>query len=164
MAATYKFCAGYGRTPGRGGLLVLYGNNGCGKTHLAKKVFVWASTVSVSLPVVQDDSGTHCPMVRYFYWPRFLDNLKGGAWELVYEACEADLLILDELGGGYDPTRLGVDKLGTILSHREKKWTMATTNLEPTAWEEALDRRVASRLFRNAVHVDLSQVPDHSTL
>jgi DNA replication protein DnaC len=76
----------------------------------------------------------------------------------------APMLLLDELGGGHDPSRVGVDKLCQVLSRRETRWTLITTNILPAAWEQAFDRRVASRLLRNSTLVDLSDVPDFGTL
>jgi len=72
-------------------------------------------------------------------------------------------LVIDELGGGHDPSGVGVDKLCQILSRRENMWTLITTNITASAWESKFDRRVASRFFRNSVHVDLGDVPDFST-
>jgi DNA replication protein DnaC len=77
---------------------------------------------------------------------------------------EIPCLIIDELGGGHDPSRVGVDKLCQVLSKRESMWTLITTNLLPAAWEEAFDRRVSSRFFRNSTLVDLSDVPDFGTI
>lgn len=93
-----------------------------------------------------------------------LDRLKAGSWDLVQDCMSIPVLVIDELGGGHDPSRVGVDKLCQILSHRENKWTVITTNILPAAWEENFDRRVASRLLRNSTIVDLSDVPDFSTL
>lgn len=98
----------------------------------------------------------------YYYWPQFLDQLKEGQWDLVQDAIAVPVLILDELGGGHDPSRVGVDKLCQILSKREGMWTMITTNISPSSWEETFDRRIASRFFRSSEIVDLTQVPDFS--
>jgi DNA replication protein DnaC len=162
-AAVFDFCVGFRKTPGVGELLVLYGNNGAGKTHCAKAVARWASHVVGSLPkVVMSETHLEIPSVMLVHWPTLLDDLKAGKWFQVDDAENATLLILDEVGGGHDPSLMGLDKLCRILSAREKKWTLATTNFLPDAWEEIFDRRVVSRLFRSANHVDLSQVPDYS--
>lgn len=101
---------------------------------------------------------------RYWEWPAALDALKNQQWELIDGMMETTLLIIDELGGGHDPSRVGVDKLCQVLSRRERMWTLITTNALSNAWEQTFDRRVASRLFRNSTLVDLSNVPDFSTL
>ncbi len=144
-------------------MLVLFGNNGAGKTHCAKHVLKWANFTAPALPfVMATEEHFKQPDAMLLHWPTFLDNLKDGQWELVDDAEAATLLIFDEIGGGHDPSRMGLDKLCRILSQRENKWTLVTTNLLPDAWEEAFDRRVASRLFRNSEQVDLSEVPDYS--
>ena len=161
--SVWDFCMAYAKSPSVGSLLVLYGNNGVGKTHSAKAIFRWAGRAASALPVVLDDAGHNKqPDAMYAHWPSFLDALKGGDWERVKEAQCVSLLVLDEIGGGYDRSQIGVDKLCTILTAREARWTIITTNLLPDAWEEALERRVASRMFRRAVHVDLSGVSDYS--
>ena len=76
----------------------------------------------------------------------------------------ATLLILDEIGGGHDPTGFGVDKLCELLSAREQKWTIVTTNITPAAWPQIFDRRITSRFFRNSTIVDLTGVPDFSLI
>lgn len=80
--------------------------------------------------------------------------------DLIDDTLNVPCLILDELGGGHDPSRVGVDKLCQILSRRENRFTLITTNVLAEAWDKVFDRRVTSRLFRNSVHVDLTDVPD----
>jgi len=159
-----RFCAGFAAHPDAGHLVVLYGNNGTGKTHSAKAVCKWARHIAPSMiKTVVNQTALKQPDVAFVHWPTMLDNLKSGQWSLVDDAEGATLLILDEVGGGHDPSKMGLDKLCRILSRRESRWTMVTTNLLPEAWEEAFDRRVASRLFRSAEHIDLSNVPDFAT-
>ena len=160
----FHFCVGYRKEPGRGRLLVIYGNNGVGKSLVAGGVSRWAHQCAHGMPRVvidRDRTSLKYPDVQYAHWPKFLDDLKNGDWERVDQAMKVSLLILDEIGAAHDPSRMGLDKLCTILSHRENKWTMVTTNLTPDHWEEALDRRVASRFFRNASHVEMNNVTDY---
>jgi len=160
----FNMCVGYAKRPDHGNLVVLYGNNGAGKTHCLRAVKRWADCVAMALPLVESPGGQmRMPRARFLHWPTFLDDLKGGAWDSVRQAEEESLLLLDEVGGGHDPSRVGLDKLCRILSRRERMWTVVTTNLVPDAWEEAFDRRVASRLCRDAEHVDLTDVPDYHT-
>lgn len=159
---TGKFCLGMWDSPQAGRLLVLAGNNGTGKTHCAKAVRRWVNKVGHGKQwVPKPDVIAHLYCI-FWSWPELLDSLKEGQWELVEDCIEAPCLIIDELGGGHDPSQVGVDKLCQILSKREKKWTLITTNIVPQAWEEKFDRRIASRFFRNSTLVDLTNVPDYN--
>lgn len=146
----------------RGRLLVIYGENGTGKTHCAKAVYNWARNSNlqyVEIPNRVDLLSAHS---EFWSWPELLDEFKNGGWDIVQDLNKCALLILDELGGGHDPSGVGTDKLCQVLSRRENKWTILTTNILPAAWEEKFDRRIASRFFRNSIIVDLTGVPDFS--
>lgn len=97
---------------------------------------------------------------KSWYWPHLLDVFKEGGWDALDEMMETTVLILDDIGAAHDPSKVGVDKLGQLLTRRERMWNFVTTNIAPEKWETVFDRRVASRLFRNAEIVDLSGVPD----
>lgn len=158
------FCFGMWQAPMRGRMLLLFGENGTAKTHTANAVHRWVSSVGHGktwFPTM----GVRAQLQSLFWhWPALLDELKGGNWDLVEDCMNVPCLIIDELGGGHDPSGVGVDKLCQILSRREKMWTLITTNITADAWETKFDRRVASRFFRNSTHVDLSDVPDYSTM
>jgi len=161
------------KQPGDGVLIVAYGRNGTGKTTCARGLADWAFKWLRLAQYVPRGGFVRSPATQFWSWPELLDALKGGSWGIVKElfppshdpesntGCE--LLIIDELGGGHDPTFVGVDKLCQILSARENAWTVVTTNILPAAWETSFDLRVKSRLHRNAVHIDLSEVPDYAT-
>jgi DNA replication protein DnaC len=146
--------------PQTGRLLVLAGNNGNGKTHCAKAVYKWIGLVGHEKTWFDNPGHRSTLQCIFWRWPALLDRLKNGDWDLVDDMMTIPVLIIDELGGGHDPSRVGVDKLCQVLSRREKRWTLITTNVMPDAWEEIFDRRVASRFFRNSTLVDLSEVPD----
>lgn len=157
------FCLEMWHSPHRGRLLLLAGNNGTGKTHCAKAINLWVKTVGPSKEWVVKADGERRRAyldVIYWHWPRLLDRFKEGQWDLVDDMIDIPCLILDELGGGHDPSKVGTDKLCTLLSHREKKWTVITTNILPSEWESVFDRRITSRFFRNSTLIDLSDVPD----
>ncbi len=156
----YKSLLKYGCRIG-GRLLVIYGENGTGKSHCSKAVFRWATHANVQYV---DQGHVHNLMARsrFVSWPELLDDFKNGGWDIVDDLNECALLVLDELGGGHDPSGVGTDKLCQILSRREDRWTIVTTNVIPAAWEERFDRRIASRLFRNSIVVDLTDVPDYA--
>lgn len=150
------------KDPAHGRMLVLYGANGSGKTHVAKAVREWIRHCGHGAQFVREPNHIECLDCIYWHWPALLDVFKEGGWDAIDDMLTIPCLILDELGGGHDPSRVGVDKLCQVLSRREFMWTLITTNIVPEAWERAFDRRVASRLLRNAEHVDLTDVPDYS--
>ena len=152
-----RFCFDMWREPLRGRLMVLSGKNGNGKTHCAKAVRRWVDTVGRGRAVEL------APLsLIFWHWPALLDTLKNGGWDLVEDCFTTPLLVIDELGGGHDPSGVGVDKLCQILTRRENKWTLITTNIAPQAWRTEFDNRVASRFFRNSTLIDLSDVPDYN--
>jgi len=163
QAEAFHFCADYAKDQVKGRLLIIYGNNGVGKTLVAEGIARWAfESRNNYRKLKENETHVKVPDVKFARWPRFLDTLKNGDWEKVTEAMHVNLLVLDEIGGAHDPSGMGTDKLCSILSHRETKWTVITTNLTPENWENAFDRRIASRFFRNATHVEMNSVSDYN--
>lgn len=161
----WHFCAGYRQNPKRGQLMVIYGNNGVGKSLVAKGMCKWAFDTRANFEkIAVSASEVKVPDVKFFAWSKFLDRYRDGEREHVQDAYNCCLLILDEVGGAHDPFAVGTDKLCSILSSREFKWTVITTNLTPENWETAFDRRIASRFFRNAIHVEMNNVNDYHVL
>jgi len=160
--AVVGFCRGVWATPMEGRLLVLWGPNGVGKTHVAKAVHSWVSQVGASKMFLRAPGVVEPIMSEFRRWPALLDLLKNGNWEATDDLFNAAVLILDDVGAAHDPSRLGTDKLCQLLSHREKRWTLVTTNLSSKQWPEVFDRRIASRFLRNSIVIDLSSVPDFS--
>lgn len=162
--AVGAFCRDIWKQPVTGRTLVLCGHYGNGKTHCAKAVHRWCLAVGNGNQFMRRPNHVESLSSLYWHWPELLDRFKEGQWDLVSDMLDVPVLIIDELGGGHDPSRVGVDKLCRVLSNREHCWNLITTNILPEAWEEVFDRRVASRLIRNSVIVDLSDVPDFSTV
>lgn len=158
----YAFCAGIWRTPDFGSTLVIYGANGTGKTHCARKLSNWIRNVGGDRKIIEKENHVIFLQSQYQYWPRLLDVLKDGGWGILDDMVKVPVLILDDIGAGHDPSKVGTDKLGQLLTRRERLWNLVTTNVAPDRWETVFDRRVASRLFRNSEIVDLSGVPDFS--
>lgn len=150
--------------PQRGRLLLLVGNNGTAKTHCAKAVREWLRRVGHGKQFIVPKSN-HISYIDFvfWHWPKLLDTLKNGGWDVVDDMFSAAILIIDDLGAGHDPSGVGTDKLCQVLSKREKMWTLVTTNIMQPAWEQSFDRRIASRFIRNSTIVDLSDVPDFAT-
>lgn len=159
-AALQHFCCGVLADPINGKMLVLFGENGTGKTCSTRMVSRWIQKVGPSNKYVDRDDNVRFVDGVFWSWPELLDAFKNGGWDIVESLFGATVLILDELGGGHDPTLVGVDKLCQVLSKREKKWTIVTTNILPENWQEKFDRRIASRL-NAAQWIDLSKVPDY---
>lgn len=150
----------------RGRLVILYGPNGCGKTHAAKSLRTWFNAVRLKIgPVaVQTDEGSEAQIAdcAYRMWPAVVDGFKRDQWEITQILSNEYLTILDDVGAEHDPSRIGIEKLYLILSRREQKHTLITTNVPPQHWETKFEKRIASRLFRNSTHINLSEVPDYN--
>lgn len=155
-----RFCFGAWNSPERGRLLVLAGNNGNGKTMMSNAVLKWVNHVGHIKKFMKEGEIRHLDCIHWA-WPKLLDILKGGGWDVIDDMFDTCVLVIDDLGAGHDTSGIGTDKLCQLLSRREKKWTMITTNITPDAWQDKFDRRVASRLIRNSILVDLSDVPDY---
>lgn len=78
------------------------------------------------------------------------------------EATQKDAVLLDDVGSESDSYKSGVstENLRIVLELRAGLWTIVTTNIGPEHWEDVWDARVASRLYENAIHVELRTAPD----
>lgn len=125
----------------------------------------WANCVAQKLPLVNSDGGdSRLAVSEYAHWPSIVDGFHKQNFGSVEDLREAEMLILDDIGAEHDPSGFGREQLYLILSRREFRWNIITTNLPPSEWDNRLERRIASRLFRNAEHLDLCEVPDYSTI
>lgn len=171
----YAFCSDYAKRPARGYRMVIHGDNGTGKSHVARAVHAWANAVSTALPRVgAEDTSDGLWTQRTAdasYWkfphlvrevPRYRD--RDIIAELTQRPGSPCLLILDDVGAEHDPSKFGASIFYQLLENREHQWTLITTNHVPDSWAERWDRRVASRLLRNTKLVALDQVPDFSSL
>lgn len=163
----YKFCCDYAKKPSRGMTLVIFGENGTGKSRFSKMIAKWARSVSCHLPLVYDEltpqGNLSVPSVSYTSWPEIVDGFKRDEWGILEDMQAASLLIVDDIGAEHDPSKCGIEKLYVLLNRREFRWNIFSTNVAPVEWKEKFERRISSRLFRNAKHIDLSKVPDFST-
>ena len=159
--AVWDFCRAVADNPRRGKRYVVSGNNGCAKTRCARAIRKWIDDRAIDLPLVDCESGLRtidCLMVN---WAERVGLMKQGHWD-IDDMTDATVLILDDIGAEHDPSRAGVEKLYLVLENREKRHTWITTNLPPAQWEGRFDRRVADRLFRNSLHIDMSKCPSYS--
>jgi DNA replication protein DnaC len=162
----YSFAQDVYHKPTEGRMLILYGANGCGKSHAARALKSWFDVVRVGIkPVVtMTDEGPEAmlPNCCYRMWPAVVDGFKRDQWLIADHLENEYLAILDDVGAEHDPSGFGRERLYLILSRRERRYTIITTNLSPEDWESKLERRIASRLFRNSTHINLSKVPDYN--
>lgn len=151
-----------------GKLVVLYGPNGCGKTMAARMMHRWFMRVYADLPYFNcpspnpDEQPHSIPGSEFRNWAVVVDGFKQNEWEAIHWLCYQCFVIIDDIGAEHDPSGIGREKLYVILNRREKMRTVITTNVLPKDWPSKFENRIASRLFRNAVHIDLSQVPDYN--
>lgn len=163
--AFWKFCVGFASCPLRGKRLVVYGNNGTGKSKVARALKRFVSDRALDIPLVMNDEDEACLVTCMLVnWAQQVDEFKReGDWD-IESHLRTPLLILDDIGAEHDPSRIGLEKLYLILERREWRWTFITTNKTPEQWENAFERRIADRLFRNCDHVDLSNLPSFASV
>jgi DNA replication protein DnaC len=143
VAEAFDIAYRYARNPT--GWLVLMGNYGCGKTHLAAAIAIYATrhlalkTLFTIVPDLLDHlRATYHPSSAVTYDERF-------------EAVRTvPLLVLDDLGAE-SPTQWAQEKLFQIINHRynEQLPTVITSNVEL----DRMDGRIRSRLL----HTHLSR-------
>jgi len=77
--------------------------------------------------------------------------------DAMQDSMQADILFLDDIGAESDKYKSAenVDALCQLLSRRERKWTLVTTNFRTEQWDQQFDARVADRLMRNSIVCDL---------
>lgn len=143
-------------------LLVITGLPGCGKTHTLEKLATFARAAAVPA-WEQRKWRAGPPSIAFLRWPEMMVSISEGYELMVQDACDAGLLLLDDIGAENDPWKKGADRLCQILSRREEKFSIITTNVESSAWAKVFDRRIADRLCRQSVIVDLHEVPSYAT-
>ena len=160
--AAQAFCGRWVSNENTPSLLVLVGDSGCGKTHVAKAIY-WFCNSASSLAFKGGKWGHEKkPDTKYVAWPATVAAMKqkfDGGFE---DALAASLSVLDDVGAENDPWAEGKDKLCQILSRREKMFTVLTTNAAPDSWAQRFDTRIADRLMRNSVIVDLAGVQSYA--
>ena len=143
-----KFCAAVKVNPKVPGLL-LKGNCGTGKTHLA--VAILRETAEAGIPGM------------FVVVPNLLAKLRasfgqkdGKAAELVETAKNAPLLVLDDLGAE-DPKAWVIELIYVLINHRYEHMlpTIITTNYDGKRIADVFGLRVASRLAEMTVPVNI---------
>lgn len=123
--------------------LILLGKPGTGKTHLANATAEFIGLSAVDL--WHAGKWPAIPTVANLGWPSLVG--KDGA-EVFREAEAADLLVVDEIGAEVDRFKTGepTEVLRRLLSRREGRWTILTSNVPQSEWIDRWDARIASRL------------------
>lgn len=135
-------------------LLVLAGKSGTGKSHAARAAARFCQAAAMW---ALDNQYYEHPMSTAFYkWPEVADGFKNGEFGILDDLFTIDVVILDDIGAEHDPSSMATEKLCQVLSRRERMHTLITTNIVPENWADKFDARVADRLIRNSVIVDLS--------
>lgn len=145
--------------------LLLMGNAGCGKSRAAKRLHRWATAnASAAFDTRLWDAKGSYPESVLCYWPEVTEGFYKGVFDVTQSFIEADLLVIDDIGAERDPKELAKDKLCQILSRRERRYTVITTNIQPEHWAEKWEERIADRLLRNMNVIDMTQVPSFATI
>lgn len=159
--ACSKLAAAIGRNDTLIPLVVLCGEPGCGKTRLLEKMVAWARRESFGL---WERGVMKKPLsVLSISWPAVCDGFKQGYYGITEDLMRDDFVAIDDIGAENDPSQNAADKLCQILSRRESKWTLITTNIAPSAWAKRFDARIEDRLLRRSTVVDMSLVPSFAT-
>jgi DNA replication protein DnaC len=142
-------------------LIVLVGESRSGKTHVAKAIARFCRAASLNAFESGNWGSSSIPSIYYGEWPVIVDSFKEGNYGAMDSLMDDDLVVLDDIGAEHDPSKNAVNKLCQILTRREKRFTVITTNVPMSRWPATFDTRVADRLVRNSVVIDLFGVPTY---
>jgi DNA replication protein DnaC len=154
--AAEKFASAWfhgGKTIGGPAGLVLAGVSGAGKSHVAKKLYQWCRNAGFTAFV--QGFWPKPPSVVFVDWPSVADGFKAGQFGILEDFYTADLLFLDDIGAEHDRSQIATDKLCQVLSKREGKFSVVTTNIKPELWGEKFDKRIEDRLLRRTKVISL---------
>lgn len=165
----YSFAQDLYHHPKTGRLIIIYGPNGCGKTMAIRCLKSWFDVIRIKIgpvAVVSDEGHAEAvlPNCCYRMWPAVVKGFKQEQFLIVDHLMNEFLTIIDDVGAEHDPSRFGLEELYLIMSRRESKFTIITTNIQPADWENKFERRIASRMMRNSTIIDLSEVSDFNAL
>jgi DNA replication protein DnaC len=157
------FCANWIHHRPSPSLLVLIGEVRTGKAHTAKQIFHFANSMSAKAFDLGAWGSKKAPSAMFISWPEAAVQLGEKNREFIFDSFDADLLVIDDVGAENDPWKISADGFRQILSRREKKFTVITTNIAPAYWGERFDARSADRLMRNSTDCDLTNLPPYQS-
>lgn len=132
--------------------LVLMGNPGTGKSHLAAAI---ARTLkSEGFIVGFITTGRLLTMIKQTYQKGAEQN----EHDILKDLSKFDLLVLDDLGAEIttkDEFNWAKTKIFEIINSRIGKPTIYTTNFDDETIDKIVGERVASRLYNNTRHIDM---------
>lgn len=123
--------------------LVMLGTSGCGKTHIAKRLWKWLQTH-------RDDFRSRAEYdPRWIYWPGFMDKTKTDAscYGVLNDMPRWKYLALDDVLSERQ-TPWTAEKLHNLIGQRARQWTIITSNLSMMGMAK-VDKRIASRMLRD---------------
>lgn len=130
------------------------GTNGGGKTFLANIIFNQLRTLPNLALHFTLISG-----VMKIHWPTLVPKLYNREMWRLEDATDANLLLVDEIACSADNRGIEREWLWRLLSGRQHKWTIITSNHSLQQIAEQIDARVASRMIRDgSVVVEVNTV------
>jgi DNA replication protein DnaC len=147
------------RAPGDPRLLVLAGDSGCGKTHVAWRCHEFL--LRAAIVGWERKWWKNRLLISVFYpWSQLAGTStdeRDGAWR---DCSESDFLVLDDVGSETDVYKSGMQKenLRLMLEERLGKFTLITMNVPPETWRAKWDARIEDRLLRRSEVIELPNV------
>ncbi len=136
--------------------LTINGEAGCGKTMLARQVYLRAvacnpgnSPLWVDLNQKPGITAKRRPRCVWLDAAEMAERMKGGEYDLPEYLADDFLVVLDDMGAVRDKTDFLADATYRLCQQRREGWTIFTSNLTMAEIAARIDERVASRLIRD---------------
>jgi energy-coupling factor transporter ATP-binding protein EcfA2 len=141
----FRFACDLRHRPKGGRLLVLCGPSGCGKTHAARSLVGWFGQIRMRIgPVVtetEEGVDSVLPSACSVSWPDVVRGFKQQRFDILDQLEREYLTVLDDIGAEHDPSGFGVERICMILTTRERRYSVITTNIQPGQWLLRLSQR-----------------------
>ena len=149
----------------KGTWLVVSGQTGCGKSHVARAVAKFWDHHKIDAWSRGWVPGVHLPNAEFIIWPLAVECGRDEWREWLTGIRTARVAIFDDVGSESDRFKSGepAERLREALEACERKWVLITTNVRPEKWATKFDQRVADRL-NAAHHVPMWDVPSYRGL